>query len=131
MYIKQKGTISTLRDKPLNLVYEFIYIICNISSTENDINIHIGNVRTATDKFSIVWKSDLFDKIDRDFFQTVALFVLLCGYVFWIQTKCIEKILDGNHKQMLRVVLKKPWKKHHTKLQFYGHLAHISEVPVV
>ena len=37
----------------------------NISSTESDIN--IGKAWTAIDRLSIIWKSDLFDKIKQDF----------------------------------------------------------------
>ena len=37
-----QGVISSLKYKPLKLVDQFIYIGSNISSTENDVNIHIG-----------------------------------------------------------------------------------------
>ena len=39
---KQEGAISTLSVKPLKLVDLFTYLGSNISSTESDVNIHIG-----------------------------------------------------------------------------------------
>ena len=43
MCFKQDGVISTLNSKPLKLIDEFIYLNSNISSTESNENIHIGN----------------------------------------------------------------------------------------
>ena len=42
---------------------------------------------TATDRFSIVWKSDLSNKIKRYFFQAAAVSVLLYGCTTWTLTK--------------------------------------------
>ena len=44
MYFNQEGVISSLNDKSLKLVDQLIYLSSNISSTESDVNIHIGKV---------------------------------------------------------------------------------------
>ena len=41
MGFKQDGSISSLNGKPLKLVDQFIYLNSNISSTENNVKIHI------------------------------------------------------------------------------------------
>ena len=79
MCLKQ-GVIFTLSDKSLRLVDQSTYLGCNISSTEKYIHIHIGKAWIAIDRLSIIWKSDLFDKIKWDFFQDAAVSILLYGY---------------------------------------------------
>ena len=37
-------------------------------------------------------------------------------------TKCMEKKLDSNYTRMLRAILNKSWRQHHTKQLLYGHL---------
>ena len=63
----------------LNLVDKFIYLDSNISSTECDVNVGQAKARNATEKLSIICKSDLSDKIKRDFFQDMIMLVLLFG----------------------------------------------------
>ena len=48
MCFKQEGTIST-SDKSEKLVEQFTYISSNISSTENDVNIHPAKAWKAKD----------------------------------------------------------------------------------
>ena len=43
MYFKQDGAISSLRDKLLKLVDQFIYHGSNISSTESDLIQQVNN----------------------------------------------------------------------------------------
>ena len=61
------GGISSLNSKPLKLIDQFIYLGGNISSTENDFRIR--KALTSTDRFSTLWKSDLFDKIKVNSFK--------------------------------------------------------------
>ena len=75
-------------------------------------------------RLSVIWESDLTDKIKRCFFQAAAVSILLYGCTSWTLTKRIEKKLDGDYTRMLRAILNKSWKQHHTKL--YGHLPHIT-----
>ena len=70
---------------------------------------HIGKAWTASDRLSTIWKSLLSDKIKRDFFQDIAVSVLLHSYTPWILTKCFEKKLYGTNSNMLCAVLNKSW----------------------
>ena len=83
MCFNKDGAISSLNGKPLKFVDQFIYLSSNISSTESNVNICIGKVRTAIDRLLIIWKSDLSDKIKLEFFQTVAMSVQLYGSTIW------------------------------------------------
>ena len=56
--------MNILRSKPLKLIDQFIYLSSNISSTESNVNIHIGKVWTTIDKLLIIWKCNLFGKIN-------------------------------------------------------------------
>ena len=56
---------SRSNKKPLKLVDQFTYLGSNISSTEIDVNIRIGKAWTAIDKFSVIEKSGISDKIVR------------------------------------------------------------------
>ena len=77
---------------------------------------------TAIDKLSIIWKSDLTDKMKRSFFQAAIMSILLYGCTMWTLTKQLEKKLDSNYTRMLRAILNKSWRQHPTRHQLYGHL---------
>ena len=79
MRFKREGAISTLNNRPLKLFGKFIYLDNSVSSTESDANMHLVKAWTAIDELSLIWKSDLSDKIKRDFFQATAVSVLLYG----------------------------------------------------
>ena len=76
---------------------------------------------TAIDKLSIIWKSDLTDKMKRSFFQAAVVSILLYGCTIWTLTKRLEKKLDSNYIRMLRAILNKSWRQHPTKHQLYSH----------
>ena len=82
---------------------------------------------TAIDRLSVIWKSDLTDKIKRSFFQAAVMLILLYGCTTWMLTKCMEKKLDSNYTRMLRAILNKSWRQHPTKQQLYGHLPPITK----
>ena len=42
---------------------------------------------TAIDKLSIIWKSDLADKMKHSFFQVAVVLILLYGCTTWTLTK--------------------------------------------
>ena len=69
MSFKRARVISTLSSRPLILVHKFTHLRSNISSTESDISIRLAKELTVIGKLSIVWMSDLSDKIKRDFFK--------------------------------------------------------------
>ena len=77
---------------------------------------------TALDKLSVIWKSDLTDKIKRSFFQAAVVSILLYGCSTWTLTKRMEKKLDANYTRMLRAILNKSRRQHFTKQQLSGHL---------
>ena len=57
---------------------------------------------TAIDKLSIIWKSDLTDKMKRSFFKAAVVSILLYGCTIWTLTKRLKKKLDGNYTRMLQ-----------------------------
>ena len=68
MCFDQRGDISTQNGSSLKLVDKFTYPGSNLSSTETDINTRLAKAWTALDSLSVIWKSDLADKIKRNFF---------------------------------------------------------------
>ena len=121
MYFNLTGDISTLNGSSLKLVNKFTYLGSNVSSTETDIDTRIAKAWTAVDSLSVIWKSDLADKMKRSFFQAAVMSILLYGCTTWMLTKRMEKKLDGNYTRMLREILNKSWRQYPTKQQLYGH----------
>ena len=105
MCFNQVGDISTLDWTSLKLVNKFTYRGSSVSSTENDIETQLSKAWTAIDKLSIIWKSNLTDKMKRSFFQAAVVSILLYGCTTWSLTKRLEKKLDGNYTRMLRAIL--------------------------
>ena len=52
---------------------KFTYLESSVSSTEKDINMRLKKAWTAIDRLSVIWKSDLTDKINRSFFPNNSL----------------------------------------------------------
>ena len=69
MCYNQTGDISTLEGTPLKLVDKFTYLGSSVESTEKDIETRLTKAWTAINRLSIIWKSDLTDKMKRSFFQ--------------------------------------------------------------
>ena len=63
-------------------------------------------------------------KLKRNLFQAVEILPYRC--TTWMQTKRIEKKLDGNDTRMIQAVSNKLWKQHH-KNELYGLLPSISK----
>ena len=82
---------------------------------------------TATDRFSIIWKSDLTDKMKRSFFQAAVVSMLLYRCTTWMPTKQLKKKLDSNYTRMLRAILNRSWWQRPTRHQLYGHLPPITK----
>ena len=116
------GDISTLEGTPLKLVDKFTYLGSSVESTKKDIKNRLTKAWTAINRLSIIWKSDLTDKMKRSFFQAAVTSILLYGCTTWTLTKRLEKKLDGNYTRMLRAILNKSWQQHPTRHQLYGHL---------
>ena len=127
MCFNQIGDISTLGGSSLKQVNKFTYLGSSVSSTAKDINMRLTKAWTAIDKLSVIWKSDLTDKMKRSFFQASVVLILLYGCTTWTLTKPMEKKLDGNYTRMLQAILNKSWRQHPTKDQLYGHLPPITK----
>ena len=121
MCYNRTGNISTLDRTSLKPVDKFSYLGSSVSSTEKDIDTRLTKAWTAIDRLSIIWKSDLTDKMKRSFFQAAVVSILLYGCTTWMLTKRLEKKLDGNYTRMLRPILNKSWRQHPTRHQLYGH----------
>ena len=127
MYFNQAGHISTLDGTSLKLVDKFTYLGSSVSSTEKDIDTRLTKAWTAINKLSVIWKSNLTNKMKRSFFQAAVVSILLYGCTTWMLTQWLVKKLDGNYTRMLRAILNKSWQQHPTKHQLYGHLPPITK----
>ena len=123
----QAGHISTQDGTSLKLVDKFTYLGSSVSSTEKDIDTWLAKAWTAIDKLSVIWKSDLTDKLKRSFFEAATESILLYGCTTWTISKRLEKQLDGNYRRMLRAILNNSWRQHPTNHQLYGHLPPITK----
>ena len=82
----QTGDISTLDGTRLKLVDKFTYLGSSVSSTENDIDTRLTKAWTAINSLSIIWKSDLTDKMKRSFFQAAVVSTAItreCCEQYW------------------------------------------------
>ena len=125
----QTGNITILDGASLKLVDKFTYLGSSISSTEIDIDTRL--TWTAIDRLSIMWKSDLTDKMKHSFFQAAVVSILLYGCTIWTLTKRLEKKLDGNDTRTLRAILNKSWRQHSTRHQLYRYLPPITKTTQV
>ena len=128
--ISTDWAISTKSDKALKLFDQFSFVGSNISSMESNANIRIGKSWTAINRFSVIWKSGLSDKIKRDFFHAVTVLILLFDFTPYIYRN-MQKKLDRDYTRMLRTVLNKSWGQHPTKQLLNGHRCSISQISQV
>ena len=91
MGFNQKGDISTLHGGSLKFVDKFTYLESSVSFAENDITTRQEKTWTAIDRLSIIWKSDLSDKIKYNFFQAPVVSILPYGCTTCTLRKRIEK----------------------------------------
>ena len=112
---------------PLKLVNKFIYLGSSVASTEKDIDTRLTKAWTVINRLSIIWRSDLTDKMKRSFFQTAVTSILLYGCTTWTLKTRLENMLDGNYIRILRAILNKSWRQHPTRHQLDGHLPPITK----
>ena len=127
MCYNQTGNICTLDGTSPKLEDKFIYLGSSVSSTEKDIDTRLTKAWIAIDRLSIIWKSDLTDKMKCSFFQAAVVSILLYGCTTWTLTKRLKKKLDGNYTRMLLAILNKSWRQHPTRYQLYCHLPPITK----
>ena len=125
MCYNQTGDISTLDGTPLKLVDKLTYLGSSVSSTEKDIDTRLTKAWTVINRLSIIWKSELSDKMKRNFFQAAVASILLYGCTAWTPIKRLEKKLDGNYTRMLRAILNNSWRQHPRR--HYGYLPPITK----
>ena len=73
------GNISTLNGSSLKVVDKFTYLENSVSSTETDIDTRQAKAWTPFNTLSVIWKSDLTDKMKCSFFQAAVVSILLYG----------------------------------------------------
>ena len=127
MCYNQTGDISTLDGTSLKLVHNFTYLGSSLSSTEKDIDTRLTKAWTANDRLSIIWKSELADKMKHSFFQAAVVSILLYGCTIWTPTKRLKNKLNSNCTRMFRAILNTSWRQHPTRHQLYGHLPPITK----
>ena len=127
MCYNQTVDISTLDGTSQKLVDKFTYLGSSVSSTEKDIDTRLTKAWADLDRLSIIWKSDLTDRMKRSFFQPAVVSILRCECTIWMLNKRLVKKLDGNYTRMLRAILNKSWRQHSTRHQLYGHLPPITK----
>ena len=91
MCFNQRGDISTWKGVHLKIVDWFTYLGSSVSSTEKDTNTWLAKAWATFYSLSVIWKSDLTDKIKRSFFQATIVSILLYGCTTWTLAKCMEK----------------------------------------
>ena len=110
MCYNQTSDITTLDGTSLKLVDKIIDLGSSVSSTETDIDTRLTKEWPAIGRLSIIWKSDLTDKMKHSFFQAEVVSILLYGCTIWTLTKRLEKKQYGNYTRMLRAILNKIWR---------------------
>ena len=126
MCLNQTGDIFTWNGSSLK-VDKFAYLGSSVSLTETDIDTRLAKELTAINRLSVIWKSDLTDKMKCSFFQAAVVSIMLYECTTWTITKRMKKKLDGNYTRMQRALLNKSWRQHPSKQQLYGYLPPISK----
>ena len=97
----------------------FIYRGSNITSTESDVNIHIGKVWTAIDSFLTILKFDPY-KIGIIPSYCHVITIVWSHHLNFNET--LGEKQNVNYPRTLFVVLNKSWKQSPTKQLLYNHL---------
>ena len=107
----------TLNGGYQKIVDKFTYLGNSVVSSESDINRRLVKARTNVDWLSIIWTSDLSDKIKRGFSQATIVPILQYRWTIWTLAK--EK-----HKKVRRELHKNPTsyiEQHPTKQHLWNH----------
>ena len=110
----------------LKVVKDFKYLGSYIASTEKDIEIRLGKAWGALNQLDDIWKSNLPNRLKRNFFRAAVESVLVYGSTAWTLTTALENKLDGAYTRMLRAALNVSWKDHMTNKELYGSMVPIS-----
>ena len=67
---------------------KFTHLGNSVSSNESNIKMRLGKAWTTIDRLLIIWKSDLSDKLKRNFFQaTVEMYNMDANKTCWEKTR--------------------------------------------
>ena len=127
MCYNQTGDISTLDGTSLKLVDKFTYLGSSVSSTEKDIDLRLTKAWTTIDRLSIIWKSDLTDKMKRSFFQAIWMRYLDASKTTGEARRQLHKNVVSNYTRMLWAILKKSWWQQSTRHHLYGRLPPVTK----
>ena len=105
MCYNQTGDISTLEGTPLKLVNKFTYLGSSVASTEKDSDTRLTKAWKAINRLSIIWKSDLTDKMKRSFFQAAVASILLYGCT----TRTLKKRLERSSTTITQECCEQSW----------------------
>ena len=128
MCFNQTGNISTLGGSSQKILDKIAYRGSRVSSTERDIDTWLTKVWRAINRLSVIWKSDLTDKMKCSFFQAAIMSILIYGWVIWTLTKRMEKNLMVTTQECCAAILNRSWRQHPTKQKLYGHLTPITKI---
>ena len=104
MCYNHTGDVSTLDGTSLKLVDKFTYLGSSVSSNRKGHQHAANKGMDSYDRLSIIWKSDLPDKMKRSFFQAAVVSILLYGCTTWTLTKRqLYKNAASNIEQVLAV----------------------------
>ena len=99
MCLNQTGDISTQGGSSLKLVDKFTYLGNCVSSTERDIDTQLTKAWIAIDELSVIWNSDLTDKMKRSFFQAAVVSTQLYGCTIWTLTNVWRRSLTATTQE--------------------------------
>ena len=119
--------IKSLNGSNIKKVEDFKYLGSYIASTERDIEVRLGQAWGALHKLDKIWKSNLSEKLKRNFFRATVESVLIYGSVSWTLTSTSEKKIDGAYTRMLRAALNIPWQSHTTNEELYEKMPRITQ----
>ena len=109
----QTGYIPTLNGGALKLVDKSTYLGSSVSSTETDIDTWLAKARAVINRLSVIWKSDLTDKMKRSFFKAAVVSILQYWYTSCTLTKRMEKkqLYKNAVNNIEQVLQKAPYKE--------------------
>ena len=119
--------MSCLSGEKIKRADDFKYLGSYIASTKRDVDIRLGKAWGALKGMDKIWKSNLPDKLKRNFFRATVESVLTYGSTTWTLTSKLEKKIDGAYTRMLRAALNRSWRDHPTNKELYANIPPISQ----
>ena len=123
--VNTKGTIAAQNGCDLEQKNDFNYLGSKIISSENDIQVRFGSARSALNKLTPIWKSNLDFSIKRKFFRATVEPVLNYSSQALTLTKSLENKLNGAYTRMLCAALNVHRSQRVANKELYGDLRKI------